>query len=88
MALVSGAGFGGYFVALAQAPHDSGLWPLLGSGMASLIVVVAILGGAGGERRMDSGSTRLALVGGLLEGSANGSSTCTRCAMPASHSSP
>lgn len=71
LAFVSGAAFGIYFVLLAQAPHDSGLWPLLGSGIASIIVVAVSLCAAGGERRMESGSTRLAVLGGLLEASAN-----------------
>lgn len=40
--LVSGAGFGAYFVFLGHAGHDAGLWPLLGSRTTA----VALLAGA------------------------------------------
>ena len=40
--LVSGAGFGAYFVFLGHAGHDAGVWPLLGSRTTA----VALLAGA------------------------------------------
>lgn len=48
LALLSGVGFGMYFVFLARAGDDSGLWPLVISrvGSAVLIVPVAITRGA------------------------------------------
>ena len=38
----SGVGFGLYFVFLARAGHDSGLWPLLVSRVASAIAIVPL----------------------------------------------
>ncbi|RBQ17361.1 EamA/RhaT family transporter [Spongiactinospora rosea] len=41
-ALAAGAGFGGFFVLVAQAPHDAGLWPLAGARTVSITLVVAL----------------------------------------------
>jgi drug/metabolite transporter (DMT)-like permease len=41
-ALVAGATFGLFFVALDATPGDSGLWPLVGSRLAGLAVVTAL----------------------------------------------
>lgn len=43
MGLVSGAGFGAYFVFLGRAGHDAGLWPLLGSRATSVIVLATVV---------------------------------------------
>jgi uncharacterized membrane protein len=32
--LAAGAGFGGFFILLSQAPEDSGMWPLFGARLA------------------------------------------------------
>ena len=42
LAFLSGVGFGLYFVFLARAGHDSGLWPLLVSRVASAIAIVPL----------------------------------------------
>lgn len=41
--LLSGAGFGAYFVLLDRAGGDAGLWPLLGSRLASVTVLGAVV---------------------------------------------
>jgi drug/metabolite transporter (DMT)-like permease len=42
-AVVAGATFGMFFVFLDATPDDSGLWPLLGSRSAGIVLVVALL---------------------------------------------
>jgi uncharacterized membrane protein len=42
LAFVSGLGFGMYFVFLARAGHDSGLWPLVVSRFASALLIVPL----------------------------------------------
>ncbi len=42
LALVSGVGFGLYFVFLARAGHGSGLWPLVVSRVASALLIVPL----------------------------------------------
>jgi drug/metabolite transporter (DMT)-like permease len=42
LALLSGIGFGFYFVFLAKAGHDAGLWPLLISRIASMIAILPL----------------------------------------------
>jgi drug/metabolite transporter (DMT)-like permease len=71
MALVAGAGFGVFFVALGRAPHDSGLWPLAAARMCSMAVLAGALVGASGEWRAEPASLRMALASGVLDMSAN-----------------
>ena len=42
LAGVSGVGFGFYFIFLARAGHDSGLWPLVISRIASAILILPV----------------------------------------------
>ena len=42
LACVSGLGFGFYFIFLARAGHDSGLWPLVVSRFASALLILPI----------------------------------------------
>lgn len=42
LACLSGLGFGCYFIFLARAGHDSGLWPLVVSRIASAVMIVPI----------------------------------------------
>jgi drug/metabolite transporter (DMT)-like permease len=42
LAFLAGVGFGFYFIFLARAGHDSGLWPLVVSRIASAVVIVPI----------------------------------------------
>lgn len=71
MALVAGACFGIFFVCLARAPQDSGLWPLAAARMGSLGVLAAVLVGAGGQWRAQAISLRLAPASGVLDMAAN-----------------
>jgi drug/metabolite transporter (DMT)-like permease len=45
LALLSGVGFGGYFVFLARAGDESGLWPLVVSRIASAILILPLSAG-------------------------------------------
>ena len=42
LGLAAGAGFGAFFVFLDHAGHDAGLWPLLGSRTASVVILAAV----------------------------------------------
>lgn len=42
LAVLSGMGFGFYFIFLARAGHDSGLWPLVVSRIASAVAIVPL----------------------------------------------
>ncbi|MDP9092562.1 MAG: DMT family transporter [Actinomycetota bacterium] len=42
LAFIAGLGFGFYFIFLARAGHDSGLWPLVVSRLASAVMIVPI----------------------------------------------
>jgi drug/metabolite transporter (DMT)-like permease len=70
-ALLAGAGFGLFFVFLAQAPEASGLWPLAGARMSSLAVLGGVL--AWGRWEVPAGGVRprLAVSSGLLDMAAN-----------------
>jgi drug/metabolite transporter (DMT)-like permease len=43
LALVAGLAFGGFFVALDASPPDSGLWPLVGARISSLLLLATVL---------------------------------------------
>lgn len=69
-AVVAGLAFGVFFVTLAGAPNDGGLWPLLGARIAGL----ALLAGLLGRRRPavpDGRSVAIGMVSGLLDMTAN-----------------
>jgi drug/metabolite transporter (DMT)-like permease len=70
-ALAAGAGFGGFFILLAMAPHEAGLWPLAGARLSSVsaVVVLALL-----TRRTlapGPGSLHIIVAAGLLDMGAN-----------------
>jgi drug/metabolite transporter (DMT)-like permease len=72
LAGVSGLGFGLYFVFLARAGHDSGLWPLLVSRVASAIAIVPIAARLHGVARIaDRRVLAIALVSGACDALAN-----------------
>ncbi|NRQ33301.1 DMT family transporter [Nonomuraea sp. NN258] len=71
VALVAGVGFGGFFVLLAQAPHEAGLWPLAGARLSSITLVVTIALATRRALRPGPGSIRLILAAGLLDMTAN-----------------
>lgn len=63
-AVVSGAAFGLFFVALNASPADAGLWPVLGSRFASItILTVTVI--ARGRPLLPVGSSRLVTISGL-----------------------
>lgn len=69
-AVLAGAAFGVFFVALDAAPNDGGLWPLLGA----RITGIALLAGLLGRRRPaapDARAVGIGLVSGLLDMTAN-----------------
>lgn len=70
-ALASGAGFGSFFILLAQAPEGSGMWPLLGARLASvgLVVVLAIV--TRRSLRPSGGSMHIIVAAGVLDMAAN-----------------
>ncbi|WP_244360292.1 DMT family transporter [Microbispora triticiradicis] len=70
-ALVSGAGFGGFFVLLKLAPADSGAWPLLGARLASITLVALLALATRRGLRPAPGSLRVTVVAGVLDMAAN-----------------
>jgi drug/metabolite transporter (DMT)-like permease len=72
LAAVSGVGFGLYFVFLARAGHDSGLWPLVVSRVASAIVIVPIAARLRGLARIrERRVLGITLVSGACDALAN-----------------
>jgi drug/metabolite transporter (DMT)-like permease len=70
LALVAGASFGAFFVALDATPPDSGLWPLLGSRIGGLLALAVVLRLA--PRRLpDRATAPLVLASGLTDMAAN-----------------
>jgi drug/metabolite transporter (DMT)-like permease len=70
-ALVSGAGFGGFFILLKLAPADAGVWPLLGARLASITLVTLLAIVTGRSLRPIPGTLRVTVAAGLLDMSAN-----------------
>ena len=71
LAIVAGLGFGFYFVFLARAPDDSGVWPLLVSRVASAALIVPFAWRRGAMVAMRGRALLLALVSGLFDATAN-----------------
>lgn len=71
LAFLSGVGFGLYFVFLARAGHDSGLWPLLVSRMASAIVIVPLAGAMRSFAVVRGRPLAVALIAGFCDATAN-----------------
>jgi drug/metabolite transporter (DMT)-like permease len=70
LALVAGASFGAFFVALDATPPESGLWPLLGSRIGGLLALAVVLRLA--PRRLpDRATAPLVLASGLTDMAAN-----------------
>ncbi|MEV4455623.1 EamA family transporter [Microbispora sp. NPDC004025] len=70
-ALVSGAGFGGFFVLLKLAPADSGTWPLLGARIASITLVALLALATRRSLRPVPGSLTVTIMAGVLDMAAN-----------------
>jgi len=71
MAVIAGVGFGSYFICLARADQDSGLWPVVLSRIVASVLVLPLAAAVGGFVRLPSGVGRLALVAGVLDATAN-----------------
>jgi drug/metabolite transporter (DMT)-like permease len=71
LAFLSGVGFGLYFVFLARAGHDSGLWPLLVSRVASAIAIVPLAATLGAFAVVRGRPLVIALIAGSCDAMAN-----------------
>ncbi len=71
LAAVSGVGFGVYFICLARANPDSGLWPLVISRIASAILILPLARRTGAMVIVTGRVLGLAVLCGVLDASAN-----------------
>ncbi|MFI6598057.1 EamA family transporter [Nonomuraea sp. NPDC050536] len=71
IALAAGAGFGGFFILLALAPDDTGMWPLVGARMSSLAMVVLLAVVTRRTLKPSGGSLHIILAAGVLDMAAN-----------------
>lgn len=71
LALVSGVGFGMYFVFLARAGDDSGLWPLVVSRVASAALIVPLAGARSALHVVRGRLLGVVLVAGACDALAN-----------------
>ena len=72
LAVASGVAFAGFFLLMAETGRDSGMWPLVGSRMASLPVLALIALRRGGGLRLGGSALALTALAGTLDMSANG----------------
>ncbi|WP_406312463.1 DMT family transporter [Streptosporangium sp. NBC_01639] len=70
-ALAAGAGFGGFFVLLSQAPDDSGMWPLFGARLVSITVIALLALGTRRTLRPGPGALHIIVAAGSLDMVAN-----------------
>jgi drug/metabolite transporter (DMT)-like permease len=71
LALASGGGFGLYFVLLAHAGANTGLWPLMIARLSALIVIVAVAARPGVLAPVCRKTALLAAVAGALDAGAD-----------------
>jgi drug/metabolite transporter (DMT)-like permease len=71
LACLSGVGFGIYFICLARADHDSGLWPLVISRLTSAALIVPLARSRRVAQPLTGRVLRLAVLAGVLDASAN-----------------
>ncbi|TMR25483.1 DMT family transporter [Nonomuraea turkmeniaca] len=69
--LAAGAGFGGFFILLAMAPVDGGLWPLVGARLSSVTAVALVALAARRSLRPRAGALRIIVAAGVLDMAAN-----------------
>ncbi|MEV7012781.1 EamA family transporter [Streptosporangium sp. NPDC051022] len=69
--LAAGAGFGGFFVLLAQTPGDSGMWPLFGARLVSITLIALLALATRSTLRPGAGALRIILAAGALDMAAN-----------------
>jgi drug/metabolite transporter (DMT)-like permease len=70
-ALAAGAGFGGFFILLAMAPHEAGLWPLVGARLSSVSTVALLALLTRRALKPGPGSLPVILAAGVLDMAAN-----------------
>ena len=71
LAALAGLGFGLYFVFLARAGQDSGLWPLLVSRMASALLIIPLAAGRRAFARVTGRTLAIAFAAGACDALAN-----------------
>ncbi len=71
LALLSGIAIGGFFLSLARASADAGLWPLLVARGSSVALFGSIVMVRGHSLRMPVSATAMALGGGVVDMVAN-----------------
>lgn len=71
LACLSGVGFGVYFICLARADHDSGLWPLVISRLTSAVVIVPLARHRRVAQPLTGQVLVLAITAGVLDAAAN-----------------
>ena len=71
LAVLSGLGFGAYFVLLARAGHHSGLWPLVVSRISSALLILPIAAARSSIVRMGGRTLAIAVLAGLCDAGAN-----------------
>ncbi|MEU8359508.1 DMT family transporter [Nonomuraea sp. NPDC048882] len=71
VALAAGAGFGGFFILLSMAPHESGLWPLVGARLSSVTTVALLALLTRRALRPGPGSLHIIVAAGVLDMAAN-----------------
>jgi len=71
LAFLSGVGFGLYFVFLARAGHDSGLWPLVISRLASAVLILPLAAAMRSFARVRGRLLAYAVVAGTCDALAN-----------------
>ncbi|MHC0429710.1 EamA family transporter [Streptomyces sp. O3] len=67
LALLAGAGFGAFFVFLAQTPSDTSLWPLVWARCASLTAILLFILVRRTSPALPARPARLALLSGVLD---------------------
>jgi drug/metabolite transporter (DMT)-like permease len=69
--LAAGAGFGGFFILLSQAPDDGGMWPLFGARLISITLIALLALVTRRTLRPGSGALPIIIVAGALDMVAN-----------------
>lgn len=69
--LLAGLGFGGFFVLIARPGEQTGLWPLVGARLASILMVAVFSLAAGRSMRVTRDSTALLVITGIFDMGAN-----------------
>jgi drug/metabolite transporter (DMT)-like permease len=69
--LAAGAGFGGFFILLSQAPDDGGMWPLFGARLISITLIALLALVTRRTLRPGSGALPIIIAAGTLDMVAN-----------------